>query len=75
MAVWWAKILKKGAKQALLSAEGYHTLYDHFWKIACRGQEHPKVSKGALRPDFQASTRTRIYFFQLMSPQDTGSQL
>jgi hypothetical protein len=26
-------------------------------KIVCRGQEDPIVSKGILRPDFQANTR------------------
>ncbi len=30
-------------------------------RIVCRGQEHPKGSKGTLRPDFQARTRTRIF--------------
>jgi hypothetical protein len=44
-------------------------------KIGSRGQEHPKGSKGILRPDFQANNRPRIFFETPMSPQDTGRQL
>jgi hypothetical protein len=29
--------------------------------LVCRGQEHPKGSKGTLRPDIQANNRPRIF--------------
>jgi hypothetical protein len=32
-------------------------------RIVFKGQEHPKCSKGTLRPDFQANTRPRNFFF------------
>ncbi len=32
-------------------------------RIVCRGLEHPKCSKHTVRPDFQANTRPRIFFF------------
>jgi hypothetical protein len=44
-------------------------------RIVCRGQERPKGRKGTLRPDFQASTRPRIFVKKPMSPQDTRRQL
>ena len=37
--------------------------------------EHPKGRKGTLRPDFQANTRSRIFFKKPMSPENTGRQL
>jgi hypothetical protein len=63
------------ANDYILSAEGCHTRPDHSAEKFCRGQEHPNGSKGTLRPDFQAITRTRIFFTKPISPQDTGWQL
>jgi hypothetical protein len=44
-------------------------------RIVCGVQERPKGRKGTLRPDLQANTRPRIFFFKPMSQQDPGRQL
>ncbi len=60
-------VFKKCIKRSLLT-EGAATRPEHSAEKFEKGQEGPKISKGTLRPDFQANTQPMLLFLKPMSP-------